>query len=472
MDTQVPQEFCVGTYSQFIQVCSDSNGDCSDSDLPTVQGGYIADIDQRQGVRILTVAWTSTGSNYINSGGFFPPNPASYGRHIAVQVVEPITVTSPGSIGGFQVVCSSPASLPSTLTSMASAVMGAGGKYQWQSSPTGDANSFVNITTGIYNQSTYSPPILSQTTYYRRAAVGRCSATPIKYSNVVYVFVNELDLPYTPSGAPSGGDFCVSGPTQVWFVAGAPSGATDVRWYSTPTGGIPLYTGSGYQPTLTQTTTFYAEAYNASTGCVSSTRRAMTATINQLPTEASGNDVYSCWGSAVTLTASPGSNGTTIRWYGSATGESPIRTGTSYTVSGIPGSAPPPPVVVNQYYYAASYNSNTGCEATTRKKIKITRTCSGGRTVSDDLNLTTSLQSLEIYPNPTHGAFNVSVNDGAALDSPVSLNYKIIDQTGRLVKSGSINSEDQVDIEDLKSGLYMVSLKAEGISKIMRLIKE
>lgn len=59
--------------------------------------------------------------------------------------------------------------------------------------------------------------------------------------------------------------------------------ATTVRWYDAPTGGTLLGTGQTFvTPVLTQNTTYYAAGYNASTGCESAARTAVTARINTM----------------------------------------------------------------------------------------------------------------------------------------------------------------------------------------------
>jgi hypothetical protein len=69
----------------------------------------------------------------------------------------------------------------------------------------------------------------------------------------------------------------------VTLSATAPSGST-VDWYANATGGNVLSGGLGVTtfttPSLSNTTTYYVQSRNTSTGCVSSTRSAVTATVN------------------------------------------------------------------------------------------------------------------------------------------------------------------------------------------------
>ncbi len=66
-----------------------------------------------------------------------------------------------------------------------------------------------------------------------------------------------------------------------------------IKWFSSPIGGVPLYTGTSFTtPSISSTTTYYAEAVNDS--CVSVTRTAVVATINNSPVADSPSDVTVC----------------------------------------------------------------------------------------------------------------------------------------------------------------------------------
>ncbi len=86
-------------------------------------------------------------------------------------------------------------------------------------------------------------------------------------------------------------------------------------WYDAPTGGNLLLSGStSYAPTGAGT--FYAEARNTINNCVSSTRTALTLTVNPLPTTNAGPDVAICIGASTQLDASgsTGSGTLTYLW--------------------------------------------------------------------------------------------------------------------------------------------------------------
>lgn len=138
--------------------------------------------------------------------------------------------------------------------------------------------------------------------------------------------------------SPASASACSSGSFSFTATAVPSATATQVRWYSAASGGTLLQTTSGntstyITPTISTTTTYYAEA---TIGAFITPRRAVTATINSLPTTptigtitqptctlATGSVVLSGLPATWTLTRSGTSSATT-------TG-----TGTSTTISGL-----------------------------------------------------------------------------------------------------------------------------------------
>lgn len=124
------------------------------------------------------------------------------------------------------------------------------------------------------------------------------------------------------------------GTGTVVLQATATSGSL-VDWYAAPTGGGVLSGGTGTNsfttPSITATTTFYAQARNASTGCISSTRTAVVATIGgSLSTSISGTQTI-CAGGSSTFTATGGG---TYAWStGANTAAISVATAGTYTVT-------------------------------------------------------------------------------------------------------------------------------------------
>lgn len=71
--------------------------------------------------------------------------------------------------------------------------------------------------------------------------------------------------------------------STVTLTADIVGNATTARWYNAASGGTLLHTGQEYTtPVLSQNTTYYVAAYNATTGCESTTRTAVIAKINTM----------------------------------------------------------------------------------------------------------------------------------------------------------------------------------------------
>ncbi len=143
------------------------------------------------------------------------------------------------------------------------------------------------------------------------------------------------------------------------------SNGTTIRWYNSSSGGSPLHTGTSYSVSSLPvgTTTYYAESYNSTTQCYAQTRKAISATVYEVPTEATGSSQTSCGPNSFTLAATPQGAGNTIRWYDASTNGTLLHTGLTYPTGTLSNSTT---------YYAESYNSTTQCYAPTRKAITAT----------------------------------------------------------------------------------------------------
>ncbi len=218
-----------------------------------------------------------------------------------------------------------------------------GHTYYWQTSSGGTSTSNASGSITVTG---------SQNVYLRsRNDITGCWSG----TRTTYVTVNPI--PSTASG--SNKYRCGNGTLTLSATPGSPGNT--IRWYNAASGGTLLHTGTSYTtPSLSSTTTYYAASYNSSTGCTASTRRAIQAVINPIPTLASGNNQSRCGTGTVTLTASPGGSGNTIRWY-NASGTY-LHTGTTYS----------PNLSSTTTFYAASYNSSTGCLDSDRKAITAT----------------------------------------------------------------------------------------------------
>ncbi|MBL0018239.1 MAG: T9SS type A sorting domain-containing protein [Bacteroidetes bacterium] len=126
-------------------------------------------------------------------------------------------------------------------------VTGQNGTIQWQGSTDG-GTTWVNET-GTGNTASPYTASPTDTTLYRVLLCGTFA------SNTVNVLANPLVTPTVVNDT-----ICGQG-TVTLQAAGAPT----INWYSGPSGGSPLATGGTYSPTVTTTTTYYAEAINGGT---------------------------------------------------------------------------------------------------------------------------------------------------------------------------------------------------------------
>lgn len=205
-------------------------------------------------------------------------------------------------------------------------------------------------TTGL-SSSTIANPIAnpSVTTTYTLTATktsSGCTAT-----DAVVVTVSAA-LPTITSS--TGASRC--GPGTVNLVASASAGT--VNWYTSSTGGTPIGTGSPFTtPSLSATTTYYAEAMNGS--CVSAVRTAVIATVNTIPTITSTTNASRCGSGTVALSAVASAG--TYSWFTTETGGTSLGSAATYTT---------PSISITTTYYVSATSS--GCTTPTRTPVTAT----------------------------------------------------------------------------------------------------
>ena len=192
---------------------------------------------------------------------------------------------------------------------------------------------FANLTGGAAlgtNNNFTTPSISGTTTYYVEASTGSCTSP----RTAVIATVNTT--PIITSTTPA--TRCDSGTLTL----GAVANSGTLNWYSVPTGGTSLGTGTSFTtPSLSGTATYYVEA--STTSCTS-VRTAVTATVNATPI-VTGIANNRCDAGIVALSASTTAG--TISWYATASGGSALGTGTSFTTPSISGTTT---------YYAEAVN--------------------------------------------------------------------------------------------------------------------
>ncbi|MBL4674891.1 MAG: hypothetical protein JKY70_01585, partial [Mucilaginibacter sp.] len=185
---------------------------------------------------------------------------------------------------------------------------------------------------------------------------------------------------------------CAGSPVSLTAVA-VPN--TTFKWYTQPTGGTAVFTGTTYSPgVLAATTSYYVSAMR--NGCTDESERAkVTVTVNPIPVAPViiNNNLTVCPGGTVTFTANPVA-GVTVKWYATATSTTVLATGNSFTT---------PAINATTTYYAEATAGGT-CPSPTR-------------TVA-----TATLSPLPVVPTLT--ANNVTICDGdvaiLSIASPVA----------------------------------------------------
>ena len=145
------------------------------------------------------------------------------------------------------------------------------------------------------------------------------------------------------------------------------SNITGVTWYwqTSSSGTNTDLISDAYDFPASTNGTYFLRAKSADgnwgTGQWSVSSQGKSVTLPAIPGQATGsNPTPKCNSGTFNLTATPGSNGNTIRWYTAASGGTWLHTGTSYTTLSISNTTS---------YYAESYNTTTGCKASARKQI-------------------------------------------------------------------------------------------------------
>jgi hypothetical protein len=124
----------------------------------------------------------------------------------------------------------------------------------------------------------YSPTIAATTNFYAEAFDGTCPSAVRTSVTGTFNAVPTVATT-TPAGRYDAGAVTISATASVG----------NIKWYSVPTGGSFILTNNNYSPTISETTTYYAEAIN---GTCTSARSAVAASIIKPPGGVSSNLQY------------------------------------------------------------------------------------------------------------------------------------------------------------------------------------
>ena len=233
----------------------------------------------------------------------------------------------------------------------------AGVSYQWYDSPS-QTNLLFTGTTFV------TGPVTVNTTYY----VAGVNASGCQSANLATAQATIQAPPSAPVVANGDSVQTCTGSAVTVAIASPQAGFT-YNWYSSASGGSPIFTGTSYTTAvLSANTTVYVDATN-STGCISATRTAVNINVNSLPsaptvTAQGGSSTPTvCAGSSATLVATSVTPNVNFNWYTQATGGTPVFTGATYTT---------PPITAATTYYVEAVSNAGGCTSATRTAVQVT----------------------------------------------------------------------------------------------------
>lgn len=313
----------------------------------------------------LTYQWytAATGGTLIQSGATLVIRAATASADYYVQAVNSNGCISTGARTKASVVVT-PA--PGTPTVVASAVNVCRGNtvilsvrpggtftYRWYTTPTGG----TPVGTGV---SFTTPVLTADTDYYVEAVGGNCSSA---VRARVSVLITE------PAPAPtleSDNVNVCTGASATLRVTSLTTGIT-YNWYTTATGGTPVFTGPEFTtPQLTATTVYYVGAVNTASGCGGTAAR-VAATVTVVPRPGTpavvANNVEVCTGQDASLFVQNPQNNITYQWYDAPTGGTLVFTGAVFVVNSVNSSTT---------YYVQAVNANGCVNAGARVAVAVT----------------------------------------------------------------------------------------------------
>ena len=233
------QAICVSGSTTFSSTVSGGTWSSSNTGIATINSstGVISGVS----AGTATMTYTKTGSGGCSNA-------------TATRTVTVSAAPSAGTLSGTQAIC------VSGSTTFSSTVSGG----TWSSNNTSIAT--INSSTGVISGVSAGTATMT----YTKTGSGGCS-------NATATRTVTVSAPPTISSV-TNGERCNSGTVDI----SATSSAGSIDWYTSSTGGSSIgSSNSGVNwttPSISSTTTYYAEGVNGS--CISSSRTAVTATVN------------------------------------------------------------------------------------------------------------------------------------------------------------------------------------------------
>ena len=265
----------------------------------TVSAVISGGITNNTGSTVLTCARTSISVTATGGTSYSWSNSLGSSANVSITAAGTYTVTVTGANGctaTSNITITSDITTPTTgitnntgstvltCTTTAISVTATGGtSYTWSNSLGSSANASITAA-GTFTVTT--------------TGANGCTAT----SSITTT--RNISSPTAPSV--TGGSVCSTGTVNI---SATPGAGEIIDWYGASSGGAVLTSGSGVTsfttPSISSTTTYYAETRNTNTGCTSTSRTAVTATVDVQSVAAAGADQFLCNTSTFTMAAVP-----------------------------------------------------------------------------------------------------------------------------------------------------------------------
>ena len=357
---------------------------------------------------------------------------------------------------------------------------------------------FDSISGGnqVGSGTTFTTPYLTSTKDYFVESNNGCASARVPATAMVN------PIPNPPIGFDSSA--CGNGSVPLYATSDY-----QVFWYSTPTGGVSLGSGSLFEtPVINSNTTFYAE----SNDICSSSRTPVRATIKPLPASPMGSDAVICGSGAAYLSAT---GPDPIYWFSQSTGSAVLAIGNNYITPVLHStttyyaivisncSSVPTPVTAivlstpNLFLgndttiesgtiltldAGAGFDSYFWSTGETTQTITINhfgnysvQATLNGCTANDDITInavvgiqenSTLIGSVNLFPNPVKDKLTIQVNSKKSIRA----NLVIMDITGKELIRDDIRlnqglNNHTIDLSFFAQGIYLVSLQSADFTK-------
>jgi hypothetical protein len=356
-----------------------------------------------------------------------------YSNSIQVTIYNQLQA---GSIAGGQSICYN--GDPSSLSNNSSATGGTALAYQWQLSTTSSSSGFSNISGAT--ASTYNPPNLLQTTWYRRRATSG-SSCGTAYSNVLTVNVYDNLSAGSISGVQS---LCNGSDPSTITSSAAASGGTGITylWEKSTTSSssgfsaISGATAATYNPPSLTATTWYRRKASSASGCGTSYTAAIKITIYQ---SLSSGDIAGgqmiCSGGNPTLltstTAATGGTGINYQWQKSTAGA----TSGFGDIAGATAATYDPPTQTAPTWFRRAAISDAGCGTATTTAVFVDVNEPSAPVVSGDGHLGPGNVTLQAISGGADYAWYAVSTGGTSLYTGSSYTVNISNTTTYYVSS-------------------------------------